>query len=388
MKYDFDHTLDHRKDDSIRWKQPEGRDDILGMGTADLDFFCAPCIREATQKVCDENTFNYRLKPRQYHDGIVQWFKNRYQMNIEGDCIRELPSTVGSIRLTIGAFCRPGDYILMQTPCFTPLKAAIEGAGCRFLDNPMILQNGRYELDFDDFEEKIKKFHPSMFLLVSPQNPTGRVFTKAELEKMVDICEKYHVLILSDEVHFLITYDGHVHTPILNVNAKARDISIQVFSFSKGFNLMGLPHAMLLMPNPEIRRRWDSYLTPFDFHYVTNAFSMAAVTALASGKGDEWLDEATEYLRGNRDAFIKAIQEKGLPIKPLIPEASFLFWIDCRETDLDPEKLGEIFMERARISLNNGLEHGPEGRGFVRLNFGVTRAVLDLAVDRIEKMFR
>ena len=151
---------------------------------------------------------------------------------------------------------------------------------------------------------------------------------------------------------------------------------------------MGLPHAMLLIPNSELRKRWDDYLIPFDFHYVTNAFSLAAVTTLASGNGDTWLAEATEYLQSNRDIFVKAVQEKGLPIKPLIPEASFLFWIDCRETDLNPEKLGEIFLERAGISLNNGLDHGPEGRGFVRLNFGVTRATLDLAIDRIEKMFR
>lgn len=158
--YEFDKTLDHRKDNSIRWHQPEGRSDILGMGTADLDFFCAPCIEETTKAVSEENTFNYRLKPEIYHNSLVSWFKKNYDLDIETSSIRELPSTVGSIRLTIGAFCRPGDYILMQTPCFTPLQAAIEGAGCRFLENPMILKDRRYELDFDDFEEKIKKISP------------------------------------------------------------------------------------------------------------------------------------------------------------------------------------------------------------------------------------
>ncbi|MGM9602153.1 MAG: MalY/PatB family protein [Faecousia sp.] len=387
MGYDFSKTLDHRQDQSIRWQQPEGRDDILGMGTADLDYFCAPCVKEATLAVCEENTFNYRTKPKAYYEAVAGWFQRRHNMAVEKDWIRELPSTVGSIRLTIGAFCKPGDYILMQTPCFTPLKAAIEGAGCRFLENPMILRDGRYEMDFEDFEEKIKAYRPSMFLLVSPQNPTGRVFAKDELERMVDICEKYNVLILSDEVHFLITYDGHTHTPILALSEKARKISILVFSFSKGFNIMGLPHAMTLISDPNLRKRWDDYLIPYDFHYVVNAFSIAAVTAIASGKGDAWLEEVTAYLKENRDYFVQAVKAKELPITPLIPEASFLFWIDCRKTGIAPEKLGQAFMEQAGISLNNGLDHGEAGRGFIRLNFAVTREHLELAVNRIAKMF-
>lgn len=387
MQYEFNQTLDHRKDHSIRWRQPEGREDVLGMGTADLDYFCPPCVKEATLAVAQENTFNYRYKPDAYYDGVVSWFHRRHDMTVDPCWLRELPSTIGSIRLTIGAFCKPGDYILMQTPYFTPLKAAIEGAGCSFLENPMVLKDGRYELDFQDFEEKIVRYRPVMFLLVNPQNPTGRVFTKSELERMVEICARNKVIILSDEVHFLITYDGHQHFPILSLSEQARKISIQVFSFSKGFNMMCLPHAMTLIADQELRKRWDDYLIPFDFHYAANSFSMAAVTAIASGKGDAWLEEANAYLKHNRDLFLALTREKKLPIKPLVPEASFLFWIDCRELGVQPEKLGEEFLNRAGISLNNGLEHGEAGRGFVRLNFAVTEATLREAVDRMEKMF-
>lgn len=388
MGYEFDHTLDHRNDHSIRWKQPSGRTDILGMGTADLDYFCAPCVKEATMAVAEENTFNYRYKPDEYYEAVASWFFRKHYMKIDRSWLRELPSTVGSIRLTIGAFCKPGDYILMQTPYFTPLKAAIEGAGCHFLENPMILRDGRYELDLPDFEEKVKQYRPAMFLLVSPQNPTGRVFSRDELEAMVKICDRYHVTILSDEVHFLITYDGHEHTPILNVSEQARKISIQVFSFSKGFNLMCLPHAMTLIADESLRKRWDEYLVPFDFHYAANSFSMAAVTAIASGKADRWLEEVTAYLKHNRDLFLELVRKEQLPIKPLIPEASFLFWIDCRGLNADPSALGQMFLEQAGISLNNGLDHGPDGRGFVRLNFGVTEAVLREAVNRMVTMFK
>ena len=140
MKYTFDTTLDHRYNGSVRWAQPEGRQDILGMGTADLDYFCAPCIREATAKVCEENTFNYRSRPREYTEAIVGWFHRKYALSIEDAWLRDLPSTIAAIRLTIGAYCKPGDYIIMQSPYFTPLVEAIEGAGCHLLENRMLLK--------------------------------------------------------------------------------------------------------------------------------------------------------------------------------------------------------------------------------------------------------
>lgn len=387
MKYNFDKTLDHRYNHSYRWEQPEGREDVLGMGTADLDYTCPPCVKEATQLVCEENTFNYRKKPDSYYAAVMDWFKRKHQMDVKREWIRELPSTIGSIRLALGAYCRLGDYVLMQSPYFTPIKAAIEGAGCHFLTNPMILKNGRYELDLEDFEEKIRTYRPSMFILVSPQNPTGRVFTLEELQRMVEICDRYKVIILSDEVHFLITYDGHKHIPIMDVSETARKISIQLFSFSKGFNMMSLPYAMLLIADEGLRKRWDDYLIPYDFHYAVNSFSIAAVTAIAAGGGDEWLEEANAYLKRNRDLFAELVEEKQFPLIPLKPEAGFLYWIDCRKTGIEPEQLGKVFLEKAGISLNNGLDHGEEGRGFIRLNFGVTEQVLREAVDRMEKMF-
>ena len=188
MKYNFETTLDHRYNHSYRWAQPEGRDDVLGMGTADLDFYCAPCVKEATEKVAEENTYNYRQKSDDYYNAVIGWFHRRHDLEIRKEWIRELPSTIGTIRFALGAFTKPGDHVIMQTPYFTPIRSAIEGAGCCFVTNPMILQDGRYELDFEDFEDKIKKYQPAMYIMVNPQNPTGRVFTQEELEKLVDIC--------------------------------------------------------------------------------------------------------------------------------------------------------------------------------------------------------
>lgn len=387
MKYNFDETGDHRQDGSIRWEQPEGRDDIIGMGTADMDFTCAPCIRKVLQPICEENTYNYRFKPESYFQSVIRWFRENYQLDVKKDWMSNVPGTIGAVRLVMEKFSEKGDYVLMHTPYFTPLRSAIEASGRKFLGNAMKLQEGRYEIDFDDFEKKIKEYKPSIFLLVNPQNPTGRVFTREELEKMVDICAAYQVKIISDEVHFLITYEDYKHIPILAVSERAREIAVQVFSFSKGFNIMSLPHGIVFIANEKMQKEWMEYLIPYSFAYASNSYAIAAVTAVAGGEADEWLEQVTAYLTANRDYFIEEVKRRKLPIIPLKPEASFLFWIDCRESGIDPEKIDEVFMEQAGIQLNNGLEHGEEGRGFVRMNFAVTRATLDAALDRIEKIF-
>lgn len=387
MKYDFGQTLDHRYTTSMRWKQPDGRDDIIGMGTADLDFFCPPCVKKANLAVCEENTFNYRYKPDSYYEAVTDWFWRKYGLHVEREWLSNIPGTLGAIHMVIRLFAKAGDYILMQTPYFEPLRVGIKGAGCRFLENPLKLENGRYEIDFEDFEEKIRVYRPSIFLLVNPQNPTGRVFTKEELEKMVEICDRYHVLIVSDEVHFLITYDGMKHVPIYAVSERAQQISIQIFSYSKGFNIMSLPHAMVLIADPEMRKRWEAFVYAFNFNYASNSFSIAAVTAVAGGEADEWLDQVTSYLQENRDYFMKEVKERQYPITVLKPEASFLFWIDCRKLGKEPEQLDGLFLEKAGISLNNGLAHGSDGAGFVRMNFGVTKETMERALERMEQMF-
>lgn len=164
-----------------------------------------------------------------------------------------------------------------------------------------MLSGQRYEIDFEDFEQKIKQYHPTVFLLINPHNPTGRVFTQEELDRMVTICTANGVRIISDEVHFLVTFDGHRHIPILAVSEKARKISVQIFSFSKGFNIMSLPHGMVLIADEQMQKAWQEYLMPYNFHYASNSYSIAAVTAIAGGAGDQWLKDVTEYLKGNLD---------------------------------------------------------------------------------------
>ena len=384
---DFSITKDLRHDGSIKWMQPEGREDVLGMGTADLDFDCPDCIRDAFRPITESNIYNYRYKPDEYYDAIISFFRRRYGFEIGRDWISNIPGTIAAVCIAIRKFSSEGDYVLMHAPYFTPLKNTIEGSGRRFLVNPLVLRGDRYEIDFEDFERKIKEYHPAIFLLINPQNPTGRVFTQEELERIVDICAENGVRIISDEVHSLIVYGGHRHIPILSVSEEARRISIQIFSFSKGFNPMSLPHGLILIADKVMQCEWHDYLMPYNFHYASNSFAIASVTAVAGGAGDRWLESLTGYLEGNRDHFISEVRRLGLPIIPLAPEAGYIMWIDCRNAGIPYDTLGERFLDDAGISLNNGLEHGEEGRGFIRLNFAVTRQCLDEALQRMSRMF-
>ena len=386
MKYNFDKTLDHRANHSYRWAQPDGRSDIIGMGTADMDYECAPAIRKAAEQICSENTFNYRAKPDHYYDSLISWYQRMYGLEVSRDWLSNIPATLGAIRFLVGHFAKTGDRVIMQTPHFSPLQRAIEAARCELLLNPLKLVGDRYELDLDDFEKKIKAQKPSMFILVNPHNPTGRVFTRSERERMVDICYENDVLILSDEVHCLITYDDNKHIPLLAVSDHAKKIGIQVMAMSKGFNTMSLPHAIVMIAEPAMQKSWLDYILPFDFYYASNSYAISAFTEITDGHADEWLLEAASYLKENLDVFCSEVKRRNFPIRPLPPEAGYLLWIDCRDAGLDQENLAQMFRERAGIDLGDGLEFGIAGRGFVRMNFAVTRETLMSAIERMDAM--
>ena len=252
-----------------------------------MDYASPPCLKDAVKKVWDENTFNYRGISPEYTQAVLDWYQRKYGLVLNSEWLSSAPGTIGAIRIALELYSKKGDYVLMQTPYFSPLKRAIEGAGCRPLLNPMRLQNSHFELDLVAFENQVKKYQPSIFLMVNPQNPTGRVFTQQELERIVEICHSNQVIIISDEVHSLITFNNFRHTPILAVSEKAREIPVQIMSVSKGFNMMGLPHAIVNIANPNMKAVWDSALSSYSFSYAYNAYAMAAVTAIMLGQADD-----------------------------------------------------------------------------------------------------
>lgn len=388
MKYDFDHTPDHRSNASYRWAMEQFPDDVIGMGTADLDFTCAPCIKAALLPIAEENTYNYRQHTKEYYDAVTGWYQRNYGLKVEPEWLTNVPSTIGAVRLALGIFAKPGDKILVHGPTFQPLVWAVEGAGCTAVRNPIQLIDGHYAIDFEDFEAKLRDEKPSMFLLVNPHNPTGRVYTKDELKRMVELCAAYNVKIVSDEVHCLVLYDGNVHTPILAVSELAKKICIQIVSLSKGYNLMSLPHAVITIADPDMREKWNLQIQAHSFGYAVNSFAIAAVTSVMKGEADEWMEELTAYLKKNRDEMMEFLEKEQLPMKAVKPEGGFLLWIDMRESGWDLNELAREFTERTHIDLDNGADFGPEGIGFVRINYAVTNQNLKKALKRIRNAFQ
>lgn len=335
MKYNFDSTLDHRKNASYRWGMPDMPQDVIGMGTADLDYTCAPCIRKALVPIAEENCYNYRQHTQEYYDAVTGWYRRNYALEVKQEWLSNVPSTIGAVRMALGIFTKPGDAVIAQTPLFGPLRWAAEGAGVRLIENPMKAVNGHYELDLEDFEAKIRAHRPSVFLLVNPHNPTGRVYTQEELNRLVDICYANHVRVISDEVHCLILYEGRRHIPILAVSERAKEISIQIVSLSKGYNIMSLPHAIVTVAEPQMRQAWMKQIQAYSFGYAVNSFAIAAVTSIMKGEADEWMQEMTAYLRANLQETLDFIRDNRLPLTPYVPEGGFLLWLDCRHAGIE-----------------------------------------------------
>lgn len=388
MKYNFDTTLDHKKNGSYRWGMAEMPEDVIGMGTADLDYTCAPCIQEALIPIAQENCFNYRQHMQEYYTAVIDWYQRMYNLKVEKEWLSDVPSTIGAIRMGLGIYAKPGDAVIVQTPVFHPISWAVEGADCKLISNPMKSVNGHYEIDFEDFENKIKQYQPAVYVMVNPHNPTGRVFTRLELDHLVRICAKYNVLIISDEVHAMILYEENKHIPILAVNEKAKEISVQIVSLSKGYNIMSLPHAIITIANPNLQKSWMRQIAAYSFGYAVNSFSIAAVTSILKGEADAWMLELTQYLKNNLEELLNFFEENHLPLIPYVPEGSFLLWIDCRNAGIGTSKLNTYFMQKTHIHLDDGEEDfGAEGKGFIRINFAVTNATLKEALTRIKNAF-
>ena len=324
----FDTAPDHRKNGSYRWEQPAGRKDVIGMGTADLDYCCPECIKKACLAVAQENVYNCRKLPDTYFQAVTGWYQRKYSLNLEPDWLSNIPSSIGAIRIALSALTCPGDTVIMQSPFFGPLAQAV-------------------------------------------------------LEKLVALCEKYNVKIISDEVHGLIIYPGKKHIPILCVSAAARARSVQVTSMSKGFNLMALPHAIIAIADPSLREAWHKTSDPFDFYYASNPFSVAAVTKVMDGSADQWLAGVTDYLQKNRDMAVSFLQREVPGMTVTVPEGSFLLWIDC--SGLNLAHPAEFLLEKARVSVNDGAAFGNAYGQFIRVNFALTRQKLQEALERIRQ---
>ncbi len=358
-----------------------GRADVMPLWVADMDLPVSDEIVSALQERIAHPIFGYTHYHEGYFDAIHEWMQKQHDWEVDREWIVPINAIVTGLNLAVEVLSKKGDGVLIQPPIYPPFYGAIKKQKRRVLENELLFHDGRYEIDFADFEVKARE--AKLFLFCSPHNPTGRVWERWELERMAEICRANGVTIVSDEVHADLCHHEYMHIPIASVPS-ARDITITLNAPSKSFNIAGIVTAYAIVPNSSLRRR---------FHEIFRRFSLDApslisqcATIAAYTRSDAWLEELRSYLSANLSYLYDAFST--MPnIRPLKMEATFLLWLDCREMGLDDEALQKWFVQEAGLGLNPGISFGRGGEGFMRLNFAHQKQQLQKAIEKLKKAY-
>jgi cystathionine beta-lyase len=373
---EFDHIIDRRATDSTKWSYYDP--DVLPLWVADMDFAVPRSIVQALETRIAHGVFGYAGPPKELRPTIQHRLAERYGWEIEPDDVFFIPGVVSGFNLVTQAVGSNGDEVLVQPPIYPPMLTAPANAGRVCTSVPLVEGRERYEIDFDAFEDAIEPC-TSLFLLCNPHNPSGRAFTRGELEHLAEICLANEIVICSDEIHCDIVFQGYEHIPIASVDPEVAANTVTLFAPSKTFNVPGLKCSIGVVQNPKLRAQIEKTAAGL----IPRVNVLGYVAALAAYRdGQSWLDELLVYLEANRD-FMLYFLETHLPaIKCKLPESTFLAWLDCRQAGI-PGNPYEFFLENARVALNDGVRFGQGGEGFVRLNFGCPRATLSEALERM-----
>lgn len=375
----FDNCPDRRNEsESHKWRRYPA--DILPMWVADMDCTVAPEIQQALVKRIEHGVFGYGRALPELYDVLCERMEKKYQWSIDPEWIKFTAGVVMGFNQYIDATSKPGDAILLQTPAYPPI---LETPSYRKLDSalaPLVRSaDGRYEIDFDIFEKAITP-QTKYFLFCNPQNPTGRVFTKAEIEKIAEICLRHNLIILSDEIHQDIVFSGHQHTPIASLSKEVENRTITFSAGSKTYNIAGLKCSYAIIPNKEMREEFDR-----GGEGLVDSVSVLGLTATTAAfrYGDEWLKNCLSYLEANRDYVVSEVAKID-GITTYAPEGTFLAWLDCSGLDLacSPQ---EFFYNKARIAFNDGATFGNEYQNFIRMNYGCSMATLEKAFKAMKQ---
>lgn len=383
--HNFDKVRNRIGTYSFKWDQYNDPE-ILALSTADMDFDSPEEVRDALVKRAQEGIYAYEDKSESYYQAIIEWYQRRHGWKIEKEWLTNVSGVWTAMHLCVDAFTEVGDAILVHSPHFSPIPNIVKGCKRRMVTNAMIYNEavGKYEIDFKSMEEVIVSEQVKAFIMINPQNPTGRVFTEEELINIGELCDKYHVPIISDEVHANILYDGHIHYPAAMVSEKMKHLSAVITAPSKAFNLQGLTYAIAVIPDEELRAKFEAERSGYNMEFAANVFSMAALEA-AYSKCDAWLADLNKYLLDNLDFLMDYLQKNIPAIKAVRPEGSYMVWLDFRKLGKTPEELRQLLLD-AHIGLTYGENFGPEGEGYERINIACPRSILTLCLERLKKL--
>ncbi|MGE7185685.1 MalY/PatB family protein [Peribacillus sp. NPDC006672] len=385
MKYNFDQEIRRLNTDCEKWDNIEnqfGVKDVIPMWVADMDFQSPQPIIEALKQRVEHGVYGYTLRPDSYMESIVSWLKRRHQWSIEKEWITHSPGVIPALSLAIQSFTQTGDKIIIQPPVYHHFARVIQANGREVVNNPLKLENGHYSIDFADLEAKIDST-VKMLILCSPHNPIGRVWSKEELTRLGQICMKHNILVVADEIHCDFVYKTHTHIPFASISEEFANHSLTCIAPSKTFNLMGVQTSSIIIPNQQLRDRYDRELNTLSIG-SPNIFGVVALEA-AYRHGEEWLDQLLEYLQGNLEFTLNYFSKNIPQIKVIQPEGTYLVWLDCRELGFSVKELDEFMLRKARVAMNEGLIFGMEGEGFMRLNIACPCSMLKNALGGIEK---
>jgi cysteine-S-conjugate beta-lyase len=386
VKYDFDKKIDRSKNNSAKWDELEKNfisKDLLPMWVADMDFETSPEIIEAIRSKLDQKIFGYVSRHNTYYETAASWTRRRYGYNMNPKTLIHSPGVVPSISFLVRLFTNENDKIMIQPPVYYPFFNVINKNNRKLVTNPLVLKDGKYQMDFDDFENKCKDPDLKWFILCNPHNPVGRCWTKEELEKIADICLKNNVRVISDEIWRDIIYSSHKHVPFASLSKEVEDITITCFSATKTFNLAGLQASFVSFPRMEELKKFEHELEVLDMKR-NNPFSLVAVE-IAFSKGEPWLNELMQYLEANLNFLIDYVKSNISQIKVIKPEATYLVWLDFRNLKLSNNDLSTLLQSEGKIALDDGFWFGEEGGGFERINIACPRYILEDGLIRIKK---
>ena len=389
MKYDFDEVIDRSCGNDLKHcvlQQRYGRADLLPLWVADMDFATPPFVVDALRRRVEHPIYGYTATPDEFWTAIQRWIFDHHQWAVERDWLTFVPGVVKGIGMAINVFTNPGDRIIIQPPVYHPFRLTTLGNGREVVNNPLceIAANGTltgYRMDLELLERQAADPRTRMLIMSNPHNPGGIVWDRATLERVADICDRNKVVVISDEIHCDLALFGHKHIPFATVSEAAARCSITLGAPSKTFNIAGIVSSYAIVPNADLRRPLFKWLAANEFDEPTLFAPIATIAAFT--QGEEWRRQMLDYVEGNI-RFVEDFCRDNLPkIKPLRPQASFLVWLDCRPLGLSHAQLTDLFVNRARLALNDGAMFGPGGEGFMRLNVATPRCVLREAVERI-----
>lgn len=386
MNYNFDEEIDRRGTDSVKFdgvSQRWGRNDLIPMWVADMDFRTPPFVINALKERLNHEILGYTFACEEWYTSIINWLKERHGWAVTREMLTFTPGIVRGLAFVIHCFTQPGDKVMVMPPVYHPFFLVTEHNHREVVYSPLTLSDGQFYIDFDRFREDVKGC--KLLILSNPHNPGGRVWTREELETIAEICYDNHTLVVSDEIHADLTLPPFRHTTFARVSEKARQNSLVFMSPSKAFNMPGLASSYCIIENESLLHQFREYMEASEF-CEGHLFAYLSVAA-AYSHGTEWLDQVLAYIQGNID-FVDEYLKNHIPsIRMIRPQASYLIFLDCRELGIGQEELTHFFVEDAHLALNDGTTFGKEGEGFMRLNVACPKTALNKALNQLESAY-